>query len=178
MLHHQNRYASVGASIARPNNLRLWNRCEDSCCGARCAPCRQSGFVSHRPFGVPDTFLANKWLRQLSTPAHACPLAASATGSARARGRCHSLRSLDSATGGAPIAPPYGCIFILFVRLRMTTFVGAAYFYLRLRRGEHCVKCNMVYTSARTWYTTYNLAMVRWIRCPSSASNSAILKFR
>jgi hypothetical protein len=39
----------------------------------------------------------------------------------------------------------------------------------------------MVYTSVRTWYTThalYSLAIDRWISCPSSVSNSAILKFR
>ena len=29
------------------------------------------------------------------------------------------------------------------------------------RRGELRVKSNMVYTSARTWYTHYNLAMER-----------------
>ena len=42
------------------------------------------------------------------------------------------------------------------------------------RRGDSCVKSNMVSTSARTWYTTYSLAIDRWIRCPSSVSNSAI----
>ena len=45
--------------------------------------------------GCPISSLPSVRLRQLSTPAHACPLAVSATGSARVRGRSHSLSSLN-----------------------------------------------------------------------------------
>jgi len=31
----------------------------------------------------------------------------------------------------------------------------------RARRGAHCVKSNMVYRSAKTWYTHYSLAIDR-----------------
>ena len=58
-----------------------------SCCGARHLPCRQSGFVAHRPFGVPDIFLADQSAASVIDPGTRFCSAASATGSAEQRGQ-------------------------------------------------------------------------------------------
>ena len=49
---------------------------------------------------------------------------------------------------------------------------------LRACRGGYYVKSNMVYTSVRTWYTTYSLLIILRISSPFCVLNSAILKFR
>ena len=45
-------------------------------------------------------------------------------------------------------------------------------------RGNSRVKSNMVYNCVRTWYTDYNLEILRLRSLPEMVSNSAILKLR
>ena len=87
-----------------------------SCCGTRCSRRRQAASSLTVRLGCPISSLPLIRLRQLSTPAHACPLAVSATGSARVRVHCHSLRSLAPPPAALPSLPLRG--------VRKTSYVG------------------------------------------------------
>ena len=89
----------------KPRNSRSFRVLELlSCCGARCSPCRRCGCVAHRPFGVPDIFLAVKGCvsyrpRHTLRPRCICP---------RQRSGSWPLPLAQlplSATGGGRLAP-------------------------------------------------------------------------
>ena len=101
-------------------SLFYCRRKRSSCCGTLCAPCRRSGYVACRPFGVPDIFLADKSATSTIDPGTRLCSAVSATGSAEQRGRSHSLRSLAPPQAALPSlyqTEPRPDIYSLFIVL-------------------------------------------------------------